>query len=46
MTGKQIEFQGNQGHDKNVEWAVVGFSLVCIVFTIICIVAVGGGSVG
>lgn len=46
MAGKQIEFQGMQGHDKGVEKGVVIFSLVCILFTIICIFAVGGGSVG
>ena len=37
MAGKQIEFQGKQGHDKGVEMAVVIFSIVCIIFTIICI---------
>ncbi len=42
MAGKQIEFEGKQGHDKSVERAVVIFCLVCIVFTIICIQAVGG----
>ena len=37
MAGKQIEFQGKQGHDKRIEMAVVIFSIVCIIFTLICI---------
>ena len=40
MAGKQIEFQGKQGHDKSVERGVVVFSLVCILFTVICILVV------
>lgn len=46
MAGKQIEFQGKQGHDKGVERAVLIFSVVCILFAILCIQVVGGGSVG
>lgn len=42
MAGKQIEFDGMQGHDKGVERAIVIFSIVCIVFVVICIQAVGG----
>lgn len=41
---KQIEFQGLQGHNKNVEKAVVVFCVVCIVFVIIAVQAVGGGA--
>jgi heme/copper-type cytochrome/quinol oxidase subunit 4 len=41
---KQIQFQGKQGHDKTIEMAVVIFVIVCIVFTIIAIYTVGGGS--
>ncbi len=40
MAGKQIEFQGKQGHDKSVEMGVLVFSVVCILFTIICILVV------
>ena len=36
---KQIEFQGKQGHDKGIEMAVIVFTIVCIVFTIIAIQA-------
>ncbi|MCY3851399.1 MAG: hypothetical protein OXN44_09615 [Acidimicrobiaceae bacterium] len=42
MAGKQIEFDEMQGHDKGVERAVVIFSIVCIVFAVICIQVVGG----
>ncbi|WP_420610364.1 hypothetical protein [Candidatus Poriferisodalis sp.] len=41
---KQIEFQGLQGHNKNVERAVVVFCVACIVFVIIAVQAVGGGT--
>ncbi len=41
---KQIEFQGLQGHSKNVERAVVVFCAACIVFVIIAIQVVGGGA--
>ncbi len=41
---KQIEFQGKQGHDKGVERAVVIGTLICIVFVIIAIQVVGGGT--
>ena len=37
MAGKQIQFEGKQGHDKGIERAIVLFSLACIVFAIICI---------
>lgn len=43
MAGKQIEFDKMQGHDKNVERAVVIFAIACIVFAIICIQVVAGG---
>ena len=39
--GKQIEFQGLQGHNKAVEKAVLIFTVACIVFTIIAIQVVG-----
>lgn len=42
MAGKQFELKGKHGHDKGIEMAIVIFCLVCIVFTIICIQAVGG----
>lgn len=42
MAGKQIEFDGMQGHDKGVERAVVIFSVVCIIFVVICIQVVSG----
>ena len=41
---KQIEFKGNQGHNKAVEVAVVVFCLACIVFVIIAASVVGGGN--
>ena len=41
MAGKQIEVQGKQGHDKSVERGVLIFSIVCILFTILCIQIVG-----
>lgn len=41
---KQIEFQGLQGHNKNVEKAVVVFCVACIVFVIIAVQVVGGGT--
>lgn len=36
---KQIEFQGKQGHHKGVEMAVIVFTIICIIFTIIAIQA-------
>ena len=41
---KQIEFKGKQGHDKTIEMAVIVLTLVCIVFVIIAIQAIGGGT--
>ena len=41
---KQIQFQGKQGHDKTIEMAVVVFCIICIVFAVIAIQAVGGGT--
>ena len=41
---KQIEFQGLQGHNKNVEKAVVLFCVACVVFVIIAVQVVGGGT--
>lgn len=41
---KQIEFQGLQGHNKNVERAVVIFCLACVVFVIVAVQVVGGGN--
>lgn len=43
MAGKQIEFDEMQTHDKRVEMAVVIFSVVCIIFALICIQIVSGG---
>lgn len=42
MAGRQIEFDGMQGHDKGVERAIVIFSIVCIIFVVICIQVVAG----
>lgn len=39
--GKQIEFQGLQGHNKAVEKGVVIFTIACIIFSIIAIQAIG-----
>ena len=39
--GKQIEFQGLQGHNKAVERGVVLLTIACIVFAIIAIQVVG-----
>ena len=36
---KQIEFQGKHGHDKGVEMAIIVFTIVCLVFSIIAIQA-------
>jgi len=44
MSGKQIEFPENQTHDKRFEYAMLGFSVACIIFVIICVNAVAGGS--
>lgn len=41
---KQIEFHGKQGHDKTVEMAVLVFSLACIVFVLIAVQVVAGGT--
>ncbi len=43
MAGKQVEFEEMQGHDKNVERAVLIASALCIIFVLICIQVVGGG---
>jgi len=40
----QIEFKGKQGHDKTVEKAVIALTVVCIIFVIIAIQVVGGGT--
>lgn len=37
MAGKQIQFPENQTHKKSFEYAMIGFSLLCIVFAVICI---------
>ncbi len=44
MAGKQPEFPGKQGHAKSFEHAMLLLSLACIVFVVICIAAVDGGS--
>lgn len=44
MAGRQLEFPEKQAHDKTFERAVILFSLACIVFVIICIQAVSGGT--
>ncbi|MGI9622002.1 MAG: hypothetical protein ACR2PK_04125 [Acidimicrobiales bacterium] len=44
MAGKQIEFPEKQTHDKGFERAIMIFSLACIVFVIIAVNAVDGGT--
>lgn len=44
MAGKQLEFPGKQTHDKQFEKAVILFSLICILFVIIAINVVDGGT--
>ena len=39
---KQIEFKGLHGHNKNVEMAVIAFTVACILFAVICIQVVAG----
>jgi heme/copper-type cytochrome/quinol oxidase subunit 4 len=46
MAGKQIRFPEKQTHDKRFEYAMVAFSVACIVFTIIAINVVAGGDFG
>ena len=46
MNGKQIEFPGKQGHDKRFEQAVWIFSIACIIFVILAVTLVDGGSFG
>lgn len=41
--GGQIKFPEEQTHKKSFEMAVIGFSIFCIVFTVICIMVVEGG---
>ena len=43
MAGKQVEFPENQTHSKSFEKGMLLLSLVCIVFVIIAVNAVGGG---
>lgn len=40
----QIEFPEQQTHKKSFEMAVLGFSVVCIVFVILMVMFVEGGS--
>lgn len=44
MRGKHLEFPEKQTHDKRFEMAMIAFSILCIVFVIIAIEAVAGGS--
>lgn len=41
---KQIEFPEMQTHNKSFELAMLALSVLCIVFVVIMIVAVGGGN--
>lgn len=43
MSG-QIKFAEKQTHKKSFEMGVLAFSALCIVFTIICIFTVSGGT--
>ncbi len=45
MAGKQIEFPKNQTHDKGFERAMILFSIACIVFVIIAVNTVSGGTI-
>lgn len=44
MAGKQPEFPGKQGHAKSFEHAMLLLSVAMIVFVVICIEVVAGGS--
>lgn len=46
MAGKQIEFPEKQTHDKRFEQAIWLFCAACIVFVILAITIVDGGSFG
>ena len=46
MAGKQIKFPENQTHDKRFEQAILLFCVICIVFVVIAISVVDGGSLG
>ncbi len=37
MAGRQIQFQEKQTHNKQFELAVLGFSVLCIVFAVVAI---------
>lgn len=41
---KQIEFPEQQTHKKSFEMAMIGFSILCIVFVIIMVNTVAGGT--
>lgn len=44
MAGKQIRFPEKQTHDKRFEQAMLIFSVLCIIFVVIAINTVAGGS--
>lgn len=46
MAGKQIKFPEKQTHDRRFEQATLVFCVICIVFVIIAISTVSGGSFG
>lgn len=43
MAGKQIKFPEMQTHNRGFEMAMLGFSVLCIIFVIIAVNVVGGG---
>lgn len=43
MAGKQIEFPEEQTHKKSFEYAMLGFSVLCILFVIIAVNVFDGG---
>lgn len=43
MAGKQISFPENQTHKKSFEYAMIGFSIFCIVFVIIAVNVIDRG---
>jgi len=44
MAGKHLEFPEKQTHDKRFEMAILAFCVACIVFVIIAVNVVAGGS--
>ena len=45
MADKHLQFPEKQTHDKRYEMAVLVFCAICIVFVLIAIAAVEGGTI-